>query len=102
MGKTQEYFAHDDADKDRILSQLEGKGKPSLSRYKGLAEMPSATLKKTTMDPATRTLLKVTLKDAKATDEAFSNLMGKDASLRYQFIKENSEAFINKGGELDL
>jgi DNA topoisomerase IV B subunit len=102
MGKDTEYFAHDDPDKERILAEMKGRGKPEIQRYKGLAEMPNTTLKRTTMDPSSRTLLKVTLKDAEATDRAFSRLMGKDASARYEFIKERTEAFVSAGGELDL
>ena len=102
MGKDGEYFAQDDKERDRILSTLKGRSKPEIQRYKGLAEMPNATLKVTTMDPASRTLLRISRKDVEATDLAFTRLMGKDASARYEFIKENSEAFVNAGGELDL
>jgi len=102
MGKDVEYFAADDAERDRILLEAKGRGKPEIQRYKGLAEMHSETLKKTTMNPASRTLLKVTLHDAAAADRAFSRLMGKEASARYEFIKERTEAFVSAGGELDL
>ncbi|MDH4183452.1 MAG: DNA gyrase subunit B [Nitrospinota bacterium] len=102
IGKGNEYFAHDDKEKDNILATVKGRGKPEIQRYKGLAEMPNDTLKKTTMDPFSRTLLRITMQDAKATETSFVRLMGKDASARYEFIKENTEAFVNSGGELDL
>ncbi|MDH5509875.1 MAG: type IIA DNA topoisomerase subunit B [Nitrospinota bacterium] len=102
MGKEGEFFANDELEKDKILTRIKGRGKPEIQRYKGLAEMPNATLKVTTMDPASRTLLRITRRDIDATNLAFTRLMGKDASARYEFIKENSEAFVRSGGELDL
>ncbi len=96
------FYAHDDDEKDMIVSKEMGRQKPEIQRYKGLGEMPARTLKETTMDPASRLLLKVTVKDHAATDNAFSRLMGKEASARYEFIKENSEAFISGGGNLDV
>ena len=64
--------------------------------------MPMNILKETTMDKSRRRLLKVTIHDAAATESAFVRLMGKEASARYEFIKENSAVFVSKGGELDI
>jgi len=102
LGKEGMFFANDDLEKDKILSRTKWRGKPEIQRYKGLAEMPNTTLKVTTMDPTSRTLLRITRRDIDATNLAFTRLMGKDASARYEFIKENSEAFVSGGGELDL
>ncbi|MBI4828941.1 MAG: type IIA DNA topoisomerase subunit B [Nitrospinae bacterium] len=96
------FYAHDDEEKDRILATEKGRKKPELQRYKGLGEMPAAILKETTMDPKRRSMLRVTIEDAEATDKAFTQLMGRDASARYDFIKENSEAFLQSGAALDI
>ncbi len=96
------YYAQDDEAKEKILANAPGNVNPVLHRYKGLGEMPTKILKETTMDPSKRVLLKVKVADAEATDLAFSRLMGKEASARYEFLKENSAAFVSSGGELDV
>lgn len=101
MGKNVAY-AQDDNEKAKILQEAPKNVRPEVHRYKGLGEMPNQVLKETTMDPTKRILLKVTIEDAAATDAAFTRLMGKDASARYDFIKENSAAFVSAGGELDI
>ncbi len=97
VGK-QTHWALDDADKDRILASLPSRAKPELTRFKGLGEMNPKTLFATTLDPAQRRLLQVTLDDPLQTDQTVSNLMGKDPSQRYRFIMERADEV----GDLDV
>ncbi|HEX9701956.1 MAG TPA: DNA topoisomerase IV subunit B [Rhodospirillales bacterium] len=92
-------YARDDAHKDQLLkSDFKGQAKVEISRFKGLGEMPPAQLKETTMDPATRTLLRVVVPDKKKkpgefrdTDRLVEKLMGKKPELRFQFIQEHAK-----------
>ncbi len=87
---TTRLYARDDAHKDEILrTQLKGK-KVEISRFKGLGEMMPADLKLTTMDPKTRTLLRIT-KDDVRTPELVESLMGRKPELRYNYITENAQ-----------
>ncbi len=85
-------YAMDDDERDRIVKTLRPSSKIEISRFKGLGEMPPAMLKDTTMDPAKRTLLRVTAlpEDRAATSTMVENLMGKRPELRFQFIQENA------------
>jgi topoisomerase IV subunit B len=82
-------YARDDAHRDELLrTRFKGK-KVDTSRFKGLGEMPPADLKVTTMDPATRVLLRVTKADIR-TGELVESLMGRKPELRYNYITENA------------
>ena len=86
----QEYYAFDDAERDAKLAQLGSKG-VEVSRYKGLGEMNAEQLWQTTMNPESRTMLRVTMEDAYEADEIVSLLMGDQPELRREFIVENAK-----------
>ncbi|MDR3126844.1 MAG: DNA topoisomerase IV subunit B [Rickettsiales bacterium] len=96
-GKAAEY-AMDDDEKDRIIAKKFGSKKVEISRFKGLGEMMPEQLKETTMNPATRTLLRIEIpghteeggEDLKRTRELMSNLMGKNPEFRFRFIQEGA------------
>ncbi len=94
-------YARDDAHKDELLKKdFTGQGKIDISRFKGLGEMPPRQLKETTMNPKTRTLLRVTLPprhsdediiEARETRKLVDSLMGKKPELRFKFITEQAQ-----------
>ena len=88
-------YARDDAHRDALLAtEFNGRGKVEISRFKGLGEMMPAQLKETTMDPAKRTLLRVTIADDQEartrTELAVSDLMGNKPEARFRFIQERA------------
>ena len=89
-------YAFSDAERDRIIEAgiAEGRKDPrprdGVQRFKGLGEMNAEELWDTTMDPARRVLLQVTLDDAAQADEMFSVLMGEDVESRRSFITRNA------------
>jgi DNA gyrase subunit B len=90
VGK-QRHYVFSDAEKDEFLARL-GEGKnPPVSRYKGLGEMDPEELWETTMNPATRTILQVTIEDAIKADETFSMLMGDEVMPRKHFIESHAK-----------
>ena len=95
-GKRMEY-AYTEADKAEILSSMkkEKKGTPSLQRYKGLGEMNPGQLWETTMSPENRTLLKVTIDNAKEADRIFDTLMGDEVFPRKKFIQAHAKTVKN-------
>ncbi|HJY79602.1 MAG TPA: DNA topoisomerase IV subunit B [Candidatus Binatia bacterium] len=81
------FWANDDAEKERFLAQRNGHtGKAQVQRFKGLGEMNPPILKETTLDPRSRTLLRVTIEDTARTEVAIQTLMGKDVQPRFAFI----------------
>ena len=84
-----ERYAFSDAERDEIVEELGGN--VTVERYKGLGEMDAEQLWETTMDPETRTLLKVEIEDAVACDEVFSLLMGDKVEPRREFIEQNAK-----------
>ena len=91
-GKEQIYCWNDD-DRQRAVKELAKEGKEDsvgIQRYKGLGEMNAEQLWSTTMNPATRTLRKVTIDSAAEADRIFSMLMGDDVPPRREFIEKNA------------
>jgi DNA gyrase subunit B len=87
------YYAFDLKERDEIAKRLVPDGKTGLNiqRYKGLGEMNADQLFDTTMDPNTRTLMKVNVEDAVTADEVFRTLMGDEVEPRRLFIEANAK-----------
>ena len=99
-------YAMNDQHKDELMkTTFKGKSKVEVSRFKGLGEMPAKQLKETTMAPESRTLIRVTLRDAQEAaemmtigtpnknpdlDDLVEKLMGKNAEARFDFIQQNA------------
>ncbi len=84
-----EFYAYDDTERDRAVERLGGNG-VNVQRYKGLGEMNPDQLWKTTMDPESRTIQRVTMEDETQVVELFYKLMGEEVEPRKEFIKEHA------------
>ena len=88
------FWALDEPHRDRILDRCAGnghRGKAEITRFKGLGEMMPKVLWDTTLNPATRRLLRVDVSDRLVTDQVMNELMGRDPSARFQFIMERAD-----------
>ncbi|MBO6038226.1 MAG: DNA topoisomerase IV subunit B [Acetobacter sp.] len=92
---SQSIYAMDNADRDhKLKTAFKSKGKISISRFKGLGEMPPTDLKETTMAPHRRTLLRIVVpqEETEHTHDCVESLMGRKAELRFAFIQEHAHS----------
>jgi DNA gyrase subunit B len=93
----EKVYVYSDEERDRHLARFRAAGvkEPAVQRYKGLGEMNPAELWETTMDPANRTLLQVTIEDAAQANDTFEMLMGSAVPPRKRFIQTHAKDVVN-------
>ncbi|TDT77294.1 DNA topoisomerase IV subunit B [Litoreibacter halocynthiae] len=93
QGPKRLYVADDVAKEAAMAKGLGGKGKIDVQRFKGLGEMDAKDLKETTMDPASRVLIRVTVQEDEPgeTGDLVERLMGKKPELRFEYIQQNAK-----------
>ena len=95
MYRDKSYFAFDESEKAAILKKLEGK-KVLIQRSKGLGENEADMMWETTMNPATRRLIRVSPEGAEATSQMFDLLLGENLSGRKDYIAENGHLYLDQ------
>ena len=90
------YFAYNEAEKAGILANNVGKRKYTIKRSKGLGENQPEMMNLTTMNPASRRLIKIMPQDAERTAEVFDLLLGNNLAGRKDFIAENGAKYLDE------
>ena len=92
--KDKEFFAYNEKEKEIIVKKEFKNSSPTITRFKGLGEMPAEQLKQTTMHILKRKLINVNInkskKEMESTDQLFEQLMGKKPEFRFKFIQDNA------------
>ncbi|MBA7682410.1 DNA gyrase subunit B [subsurface metagenome] len=90
-----QHWVYSEQEREEVMRNLKGAKKVALQRYKGLGEMSAEQLWETTMNPATRTLLTVSVDDAAKADQIFHMLMGGEVPPRKAFIQAHAKSVKN-------
>jgi len=94
LGKQQQWV-YSDKEMESIISKVHGRSTPEVQRFKGLGEMTAEQLWDTTMNPATRTTLRVGINDPVEADSIFHMLMGNEVGPRKAFIQSRAQSVKN-------